>query len=205
MCFSKHWSGLFIDRKDLTMSITDINAPPIEPVTLAAAKEFLRVDGDHEDALIADLITTARERIEVLGRTSLIKRRRAYSSARCCTGTLYLNHSAVGRVHSVRIIDGADNPTEIPLAALYINNRASPVSITTQRRDLFSDYSADAAAIVVEFDAGYGDMPGDVPMQLRQAVLLLIAQHYQFRDTAPARPVPMLVDALLMPYRSVRL
>jgi len=158
MCFSKHWSGLFIDRKDLTMSITDINAPPIEPVTLAAAKEFLRVDGDHEDALIADLITTARERIEVLGRTSLIKRRRAYSSARCCTGTLYLNHSAVGRVHSVRIIDGADN-----------------------------------------------DMPGDVPMQLRQAVLLLIAQHYQFRDTAPARPVPMLVDALLMPYRSVRL
>jgi len=187
------------------MSITDINAPPIEPVTLAAAKEFLRVDGDHEDALITDLIKTARERVEVLGRTSLIKRRRAFSSARSCTGRLYLNHSPVKRVHSVSIIDGADNATDIPLSEFYINSRATPVSISTRRRDLFSDYSADAAAIVVEFDSGYGDNPGDVPMQLRQAVLLLLAQHYEYRDTAPSRPVPMLVDALLMPYRTVRL
>jgi len=55
------------------------------------------------------------------------------------------------------------------------------------------------------FDAGYGSAPEDVPMQLRQAVLLLLAQHYEHRDEALNRPVPMLVDALLMPYRTVRL
>jgi hypothetical protein len=42
-------------------------------------------------------------------------------------------------------------------------------------------------------------------MQLRQAMLLLLAQHYEHRDDALTRPVPMLVDALLMPYRTVRL
>ena len=47
-------------------------------------------------------------------------------------------------------------------------------------------------------------------MPLRQAVLLLLAQSYEYRgqDSAPPKvppTVPMMVDALLMPYRGVRL
>jgi len=187
------------------MSITDITAPPTEPVTLASAKEFLRIDGDHEDALITDLIKAARERVEFMARTSLITRRRAYSSAKTCTGQFYINHSPVKYVHKLSIIDGADNATEIPKGEVYINTHASPVSISTRKRDLFSDYTADPAAIIAEFDAGFGSSSEDVPMQLRQAVLLLLAQSYEHRDEALKRPVPMLVDALLMPYRAVRL
>ena len=187
------------------MSITDISAPPIEPITLAAAKDFLRIDGDHEDALIVDLITAARQRVEFMGRLSLITRRRAYSSARVCAGRFVINHSPVKYVHKVSVIDGADNAAEIPKGEIYINTRAQPAVIEVRKRDLFSDYAADPAAIVAEFDAGYGSTPEDVPMQLRQAVLLLLAQHYEHRDNALTRPVPMLVDALLMPYRTVRL
>ena len=187
------------------MSIIDITAPPIEPVTLAMAKEFLRIDGNHEDALITDLIRLARERVEFMGRLSLIKRRRAYSSARVCTGRLVINHSPVKFIHKICVIDSADNTTEIPLSDVYINKRASPVSISIRKRDLFSDYAADPVVVVAEFDAGYGASPEDVPMQLRQAVLLLLAQHYEHRDEALTRPAPMLVDALLMPYRTVRL
>lgn len=187
------------------MSITDISAPPVEPVTLASAKEFLRIDGDHEDALITDLIKGARERVEFIARTSLITRRRAYSAARLQTGRVYINHSPVKFVHKLSVIDGADAATDIPLSDVYINSRAMPVSICTRKRDLFSDYAADPAALIIEFDAGYGPAPEDVPMQLRQAVLLLLAQSYEHRDDALKRPVPMLVDALLMPYRTVRL
>jgi len=187
------------------MSITDITAPEAEPVTLAAAKEFLRIDSDHEDALITDLIKAARERVEFMGRLSLITRRRAYSSARVCAGRFVINHGPVKHVHKVSVIDGADNATEIPKGEIYINSRARPAVIEVRKRDLFSDYAADPAAIVAEFDAGYGPAPEDVPMQLRQAVLLLLAQHYEHRDDALTRPVPMLVDALLMPYRTVRL
>jgi len=187
------------------MSITDVTAPPIEPVTLAAAKEFLRIDHDHEDALITELIKTARERVEFIARNSLITRRRAYSSAKTCTGRFHINHSPVKFVHKLALIDGAGVETEIPKAEVYINTRAQPVSIEVRRRDLFSDYAADPAAIVAEFDAGYGASPEDVPMQLRQAVLLLLAQHYEHRGAALKRTVPMLVDALLMPYRTVRL
>ena len=187
------------------MSITDMTAPPTEPVTLAVAKEFLRIDHDHEDALIADFITAARERVEAMARLSLITRRRAYSTAKSCTSRLVINHSPVKHVHKVSLIDRANNAADIPLSELYNNKRASPVSIETRKRALFSDYVSDPAAIVVELEAGYGAAPEDVPMQLRQAVLLLLAQHYEHRDDAVKRPVPMLVDALLMPYRTVRL
>ena len=187
------------------MSITDINAPPIEPVSLAMAKEFLRIDHDHEDTLIEGFIQAARERIESMGRLSLISRRRAYSSARVCAGRLVINHSPVKYVHKVSVIDGNDNAIEIPKNEIYINTRARPAVVEVRRRDLISDYAADPAAIIAEFEAGYGSSPEDVPMQLRQAVLLLLAQHYEHRDDALTRPVPMLVDALLMPYRTVRL
>ena len=187
------------------MSITDIEAPPIEPISLAMAKEFLRIDGDHEDALITDLIKVARERVEFMGRLSLITRRRAYSSARVCAGRLVINHGPIKHVHKVSLIDGADNEIEIPKGDIYINRRARPAIIEMRKRDVFSDYAADPVAVVAEFDAGYGSSPEDVPMQLRQAVLLLLAQHYEHRDEALTRPVPMLVDALLMPYRTVRL
>ncbi len=187
------------------MSITDINAPPMEPVTLTAAKAFLRIDHDHEDGLISDLIKVARERVESMGRLSLISRRRAYSSARVSSGRFVINHSPVRHVHKVSVIDGDDNAAEIPNGEIYINKRARPAAIEVRKRDLFSDYTADPVAIVAELEAGYGSSPEDVPMQLRQAVLLLLAQHYEHRDDAIKRPVPMLVDALLMPYRTVRL
>jgi len=187
------------------MSITDISAPPIEPVTLTMAQEFLRIDGEHEDALIADLIKAARERVEFMGRLSLITRRRAYSSARVCAGRLVINHGPVKLIHKLSVIDGADNAIEIPKGEIYINKRAQPAVIEVRKRDLFSDYAADPVAVVAELDAGYGSAPEDIPMQLRQAVLLLLAQHYEHRDEASTRPVPMLVDALLMPYRTVRL
>ena len=187
------------------MSMTDITAPPIEPISLAGAKEFLRVDHDHEDALITDMIRAARERIEAMARTSLITRRRAYTSSRLCTATLFINHSPIRFIHKVSVIDANDNAQEVPLSELSINRRASPVSIRAKSRALLSDYAVDPVAVVVELDAGYGTETHAVPMQLRQAVLLLLAQHYEHRDAVLMRPVPMLVDALLMPYRTVRL
>jgi len=187
------------------MTITDINAPPLEPVSIAGAKEFLRVDHDHEDGLISDMIRAARQRIEGMAHTSLITRRRLFTTSRVCVSGVHLNHGPVKRIHKVSLIEGNETVIDIPLSELRINLRASPVNILVSKRELFSDYAADPAALSIEFDGGYGAEKEQVPMQLRQAVMLLLAQHYEHRDAALARPVPMLVDALLMPYRTVRL
>ncbi|WGD30391.1 head-tail connector protein [Ancylobacter sp. WKF20] len=46
--------------------------PPAEPLTLAEAKAYLRVDHEAEDGLIASLLTSARATVEALTRRVLI-------------------------------------------------------------------------------------------------------------------------------------
>jgi len=141
------------------MRIKDINPPPIEPVTLDAAKEFLRVTHAAEDGLIESLIVSARIRIEALINTSLI-------------------------------------------------TRATPSSLRLILRRSWASYAPQVWGVEIEFDAGFGPEIGDVPMPLRQAILLLIAEAYEHRDRRAEQNVPgvpFMVDALLMPYRMLKL
>ena len=187
------------------MAIIDISPPALEPVTLGYAKTFLRVDNDDEDALISDLIQSARERIEGLIGGALISRPRRYKSGKVSARGVFIAHSEVTDVSAVRVV-GDEATTEISLSALSINLRCNPPSIRLKDRPSFKSFQPSATTLEVDFMAGYGANSEDVPMPLRQAVLLLLAQSYEYRAPSDVPPtVPMMVDALIMPYRQVRL
>ncbi|MEQ1619683.1 MAG: head-tail connector protein, partial [Terricaulis sp.] len=57
------------------MTITILTPPASEPITLAEAKLFLRIDQTAEDPLITTLIAAAREAVEVACGRALITRR----------------------------------------------------------------------------------------------------------------------------------
>ncbi len=187
------------------MALIDLVPPVVEPVDLTYAKIFLRVDGTHEDGLITDLISIARLQVEnIIGRT-LIRRTYVYKGA-CPNGhCLVLPRPPLLAVLRLSLIAENDQAVDIPTNDYSVSTRRDPGEIHLNENVRWSDYLAEFSRIEIEFSAGYGDDPADVPLPIKQAILLLLAQHYEHRDGAESLSVPMMVDALLMPYRWVRL
>ncbi|CAM3829764.1 head-tail connector protein [Litorimonas haliclonae] len=186
--------------------ITDIMPPPIEPITLEAAKLFLRLDDDAEDTLITDLIQSAREQVETLCRKTLIERPQRVSFASPFNRILYLNIAPIKSVTAMTLHLENGGEEAVSLDGLKINFRATPASIQKDTLGLWSwHHRPEIKAITVDVVAGYGESIDDIPMPLRQAMLLLIGQGYEHRAGIDMPGIPMMVDALVMPYRSLKL
>lgn len=186
--------------------IADINPPATEPISLAGAKLFLRLDHDDEDELITDFIQNAREQIETLCGCSLIRRERRITFAPPFKLTLYLKAAPIETVSAVTLYLQDGTEESLDLSSLTINLRANPAQIKPKALSLFGYHNRpDVQAITVDLVAGYGDTPEDIPMPLRQAMLLLIGQAYEARSGGELPAIPMMVDALVMPYRSLKL
>jgi len=165
--------------------LTDLNSPPAEPITLAEAKAFLRVDHDDEDALLETLIRAAREQLEAHLNIAMISR--PMQIAVTGAGAVKLPRWPIVSLDDV----AADGVSTQDYTA---NLRARPAVVTI----------AANGPVEIAFTAGYGPSSDDVPAPLRQAMLLLIAQGFEHRDDSAAR-LPLMVDALTMPYRVVGL
>lgn len=165
--------------------LTDLNPPPAEPITLAEAKAFLRVDHDDEDALIQTLIASARERLEAHLNIAMIQRPMQFVLA--SGGTIKLPRWPIVSIDSV-VLDGMQTNGFVA----ELRCRPAQVKLGT------------ATSLEISFTAGYGIAPGDVPAPLRQAMLLLVAHGFEHRDGMPMT-LPLMVDALTMPYRMVGL
>lgn len=187
------------------MTIIDVAPPEVEPLTLDYAKTFLRVDTGDDDALITDLIRAARERIETMINGALITRQRRLTTRQFSRNGLCIHHHPVLSIHAIRAADHAGAHVDVALEDVAINLRCQPPIITLKNHQAWQNLLSGTAYIEVDFTAGFGAAADDIPMPLRQAVMLLLAQSYEFRGDSDGPPTPMLVDALLMPYRVVRL
>lgn len=161
--------------------LTDLHPPPIEPITLEEAKTFLRIDQDEENDLIGTLIRAARERLE--GRLNIAMITRQMRVDLPDGGDVALPRWPVSSVDAVTV--DAD-----PTTAFTIDLRSRPVITTV----------ALGAPVSVTFTAGYGVSADDIPAPLRQAMLLLVANAYEHRTDIP-ETMPLMVDALTMPYK----
>lgn len=163
------------------MSIAIVTPPAIEPVSLAAAKLYLRVDHDAEDSLIASLVRTAREAVEVFtGRALIIRRvietRDGWTPGP--DGAVRLALAPVATVHAIRVAraDGV-------MAAFG----EAPRVETDSGRLWLGAYPAPAfptAGVEIDYTAGYGAGETACPAPLRQAVLIATAALYENREAA---------------------
>lgn len=158
------------------MTSTLIAPPGEEPVTLAEAKAWCRIDAGDEDALVAALIAAARLMVESLtGRALVTQGWRVTACPR-------------GRLMPLPVL---------PASALL----EAPEGAVLQADSVLLAEPA-FAEITIDYTAGYGGA-GDVPADLRQAVLTLVAYWYENRDSLTAAPPNF--DRLIASYARVRL
>jgi uncharacterized phiE125 gp8 family phage protein len=189
------------------MSAILLNAPAVEPVTLEEAKNFLRVEHDDDDDVIAALIAGARIHIEAQTRRALITQSwRLVRDAWPVDGRIAVRPSPLQSLDVARVYDGDGTAAVLDLQGFIVD--------TANAALVFAPWSPAqpgraAAGIELDVTCGYGDGPVDVPEPLRQAIRMMVAHWYDNRGLAAVgQAVAMLpagVVTLIAPYREVAL
>ena len=184
------------------MGLELITPPIAEPVSLAEAKVHLRVDSDEEDALIEGYIRAATRYVEKGLDISLMERTWKMTLD-AFTRAIELPRGPVQSVTSVEYID----PLGVTVAFTdYTADLISPSQWIVLNKDATIPTTLDAVNVVsVTYVSGFDVLP-NVYEDLKHAILLLVGHWYSVRESVSDKvmaEVPLSVDALIYPYRTI--
>ncbi|MBY6239748.1 head-tail connector protein [Methylosinus sp. Sm6] len=192
------------------MILTLLSGPAVEPISLAEAKAWLRLDSSDEDELLAALIVSARLTLEAFTRRFFITQSwrmtfDAWPASAMRQRMLAVPVAPLRGVTAIRVYDARDVATTLG-AGEY---SASPAQEHGRIAFVEAPPAPGRAADGVEIDlvAGYGDAASHTPEPLRRALLSLVAHWRENRgdEAVEAARLPALVAALARPYRRERL
>lgn len=183
-----------------------VTPPQVEPVTLADAKAHLRISHADEDQLIGALISAARRVAEA--RTGLCFIRQGWAYFRDAwpeDGIIALPLGPVLSVEDLAVFGEDDEKAVIDPAHYVVDPASRPPRLMLRGSRIWQRPGRAVNGIGVTLVAGFGTSPDEVPQPLRLAMLQLVAHWYEHRGSDAPPPMPVKIDALLNPYRMVRL
>lgn len=198
-------------------------APAGEPVTLAEAKAWLRVDNTDEDVLIHALIEAARGYVETFTRRALLTQTWALkldafpADARWHDGKYRQSKGGfiVGReivlpkpplqsVASITYVDTAGVTQTFATSNYHVDTAAQPGRVIIDDDADWPDTDVRPNAVTVTYVAGYGT-PSSVPQGLRVALRYLLSHWFENRRHINigniVNAIPDTADALLWQHR----
>jgi uncharacterized phiE125 gp8 family phage protein len=191
------------------MSAILLNAPASEPVSLAQARLFLRVEHDDDDDLIAALIAAARVQVEAHTRRALITQTwRLIRDVWPAGGALPILPVPLREVTAIGVYDADGMIHTLDVESFHVDAVSAP-AILTFARGAPPAPGRLHAGIEIDIEAGYGDTGEDVPEPFKQAIRLLVAHWYENRRIVAASgevaSMPASVSALIAPFRVLSL
>ncbi|EXI92139.1 MAG: Phage gp6-like head-tail connector protein [Candidatus Accumulibacter sp. BA-94] len=205
------------------MPLQLVTPPAAEPVSLAEAKLHLRVDFPDEDALIASLITAARQAAETVTGRQLVTARwklvldsfpgpslmgvPAGLSFSLPGHAILLPKSPVQSVFAIEYLDMAGAMQTMPPAEYTVDAACEPARVTPVFGRIWPIALPQIGAVAVTFDAGYGTA-ASVPEGLKSWIKLRVGSLYAHREEVALltrgkiEPLPF-IDGLLDPYKVV--
>jgi uncharacterized phiE125 gp8 family phage protein len=191
------------------MSSILLSGPAIEPISLAEAKEFLRVEHAADDDVIAALIAGARVHVEAQTRRALITqswrlvRDRWPDDGRIAVLPVPLRALAAARVYKL------DGTTQALDTAGFVADLAAAPAVLAFASGAMPAPGRALAGIELDIEVGYGDTAAEVPEDLRQAIRVLVAHWCENRGVIAAEGgaalLPQSAAALIAPYRVLSL
>ena len=162
-----------------------LTKPALLPITLAEAKAHVRIDTTvtEDDTMLLGYIRAATDQAErYLGRSLITQ-----------TWTLYLNcfldetrlpRSPVQSVTSVKYDDTADAEQTLSATIYEADTVAFSGRVVLRPSQVWPTLTAtsDINRVRIEYVAGYGDNPTDVPDVIKQGILFLVAHFFEERQ-----------------------
>lgn len=184
--------------------------PAAEPIALAEAKAFVRVDDTAEDAFITTLITAARLHVEgTTGRALISQSWRVGLDCWPENREVVLPVGPLSSLTSIKAYDNDGYGTSLALAQFQPETNVSPSKIFLPAIVEGMPVIRAHHAIEIDYVAGYGTDPEDVPTDLRQAVLTLVGYWFEHRDAVviagSGAVVPQGFDRMVSAYRTLKL
>lgn len=183
------------------MSLCLTSAPASEPITLTEAKTHLKVDTTDDDTLITTLITAARSRAEwYTGRAFITQGWTLWLDAWPRWGIVEIPLAPLISVSSVTVYGIDDSATLVDSTSYRVDTASTPGRVALKNAlspPVVTLRVIDGVAI--GFSAGYGDAAA-VPVQIKQAVLCIIADLYSHRGDDDG-VIGTRAQSLLAPYR----
>ncbi len=184
-----------------------LTAPPaLEPVSLAEAKAHLRIAHADEDDTLTKLIVAARRQAEVQTGLALISQ--GWSHFRDDwpeDGSIELPLWPVISLGDIKVYGEDDIAATIDAAHYYLDRLSRPARLLLRGSRVWARPGRIGNSIEIALTAGFGTAAADVPGQLRQAILQLVAHWYEHRGTGEDAAPPLDVTLLLSSFRERRL
>lgn len=175
----------------MTYILTD--PPQAEPLTLAEMKAHMRLDGDEEDALLTSLIKTAREHLErETGLCLITQGWRLLLDAWPQSGAVTITKGPVRNIDAIQVYDFDGEPEDISSPDQLLDGQARPARLWLRNPQL---PGRPINGIEIDFRAGYGDTPTEVPDTLKRAMSLHVAHMFAFRGVVTPEQQPAGVPA----------
>lgn len=160
------------------MSLKLKSAPATGAVTLAEAKDYLRIADSQNDAEIASLVLALTERAELwTGRSFVDQSWTFWLDSLPITKSCYARQIEIPRpplqsVTHIKTYDAVGTGAVFPASSYFVDTVSSPGRIVLQEGHSWPAGGLRLAnAVEIEFIAGYGSV-GAVPPALREGILL---------------------------------
>jgi uncharacterized phiE125 gp8 family phage protein len=156
------------------------SAPSAEPVTLAEAKDWLRVDGDADDALIEGLISVARSLAERFFDRSLVTQAWTAYYDRFDCWEIRLPRGPLQAVNSVQYLDTAGDLQTLDAESYEADETRDPGTVQPAYAEVWPATRCAPKAVRVTFTSGYGSA-AEVPEPVKAALKFAVSMWYRRR------------------------